>query len=286
MRIASLLGLMGATVGFTMAAPAWAEGVPECGGLRFEGLSNCEVQVSAGCTAGCSKLGVYQVRCATKLVKVCDSQCTVTADSGCSGTCNTQCKSDCDNGVNVICAMNCFDECAVGRDAKCNGAADAGQCKATWDANCDSKCDSKCVTVDGGCYSHCIECCDGSCTASANIDCQTTCQDKQFKTCENEFQADCSASCSADGALFCDGVFVISGSQIPACISALATRGLTVNVEANISLGADGLKGDIAAGLCTYSPARAAGLAAPAFALAAATALAARRRRRSGSASR
>src|SRR5215217_7279692 len=134
MRSASFLGLMVVLVGFSAALPANAEGVPECGNIRFEGLSNCEVHVTAQCNGGCSKLGIYKVRCATKLVPVCDTQCTLTATSGCSDTCNTQCKSDCDNGVNVICAMNCFGECSVDRDAQCAIATDAAQCKATWDA--------------------------------------------------------------------------------------------------------------------------------------------------------
>ncbi len=272
--------LAAAAVGAT-TGPAAAEGVPECGNLRFEGLSNCEVSVNAECNASCSKLGIYKVRCATKLVPVCDQTCTVVAEGGCTDTCNTQCKSDCDNGVNVICAMNCFDECTVGRDAKCGSAADPAQCKATWDANCDSKCDAKCVTVDGGCYQHCIECCDGSCTADANLDCQTTCQNEKFETCEHEFQAECDASCSVDGALFCDGTFVIAGSQIPACIAALAAKGLEVNVEANLNIGADGITGDITGGLCTYRPKATAGLAAPLAALAAAAGWVARRRRRS-----
>lgn len=279
MKLGNILGWVAASAALTTTVPAFAEGVPECGNLRFESLENCEVQVSAGCEAGCSKLGVYDVRCATKLVQVCDNQCTLTSDAGCSSSCNTQCKKDCDNGVNVICAMNCFDECSVGRDAECAKAANPSQCKATWDANCDAKCDSKCVTVDGGCYTHCIECCDGSCTASANMSCQFECQNKEFTTCEKEFQADCSASCSADGALFCDGVFVIAGSQIPTCIQALLDRGLEVNVQGSINIGPDGIDGNLSAGICTYRPGQVGSALAPIGALAAAAVLAARRRR-------
>ena len=44
------------------------------------------------------------------------------------------------------------------------------------------------------------------------MNCQTDCQDVAFEECEHEFQASCSASCSADGALFCDDQFVVSGA--------------------------------------------------------------------------
>jgi len=281
MRRASFLGLMGIAVCLTTALPASA-GVAECGNIRFEGLSNCEVRVTAECNVGCSELGVYKTACATKLVPVCKSECTLSATSTCTDGCTTQCKTDCDNGVNVICSHNCFTECSTGREAKCSASADSAQCAATWDANCDAECDAQCVTVDGGCYDHCIECCGGSCTADANMDCQTTCQDEVFEDCEHEFRANCEASCTGDGALFCSGKYILSGSQIPACIQALAAEGIKVKAEANVTLGPDGVNGDVAAGVCTYSPGNKASLAAPFAVLAAAAAgWLARRRKRS-----
>jgi hypothetical protein len=279
MRRASFLGLMGIAVCLTTALPASA-GVAECGNIRFEGLSNCEVRVTAECNASCSELGIYKTACATKLVPVCKSECTLSAMPTCTDSCTTQCKTDCDNGVNVICSHNCFTECTTTRDAKCGIADDVAQCAASWDANCDSECDAQCVTVDGSCYDHCIECCDGSCTADANMDCQTTCQDKTFEQCEHEFRADCDASCTGDGALFCNGTYIISGSQIPACIQALAAQGVNVKAEGHVSIGPDGVNGDIAAGVCSYSPAGRPSLAAPFVALAAAAGWLARRRKR------
>lgn len=279
MMKSSFLGLMGITLGLTLALPASA-GVPECGNIRFEGLGNCEVKLSAQCTASCSELGIYKTACATKLVPVCKETCTLSATPTCTDTCNTQCKTDCDNGVNVICSHNCFAECTVTRDASCGGATDPAQCGATWDANCDAECDAQCVTVDGGCYQHCIECCDGSCTADANMDCQTTCQDEEFEECEQEFRANCEGSCSGDGTLFCDGEYIISGSEIPACIQALAAEGITVKAEAEITLGPDGVDGAVS-GLCSHSPGKVGSYGAPFAALAAAVGWLARRRRRS-----
>ncbi|WP_437654126.1 hypothetical protein [Sorangium sp. So ce1182] len=280
MRRTGFLGLMGFTVGLTAALPASA-GVDECGNIRFEGLSNCEVRVTAECSASCSELGIYKTACATKLVPVCKTECSLSATPTCTDSCTTQCKTDCDNGVNVICSHNCFAECTTTRDVECSGATDAVQCAATWDANCDSECDAQCVTVDGGCYQHCVECCGGSCTADANMDCQTTCQDEIFEECEHEFRASCEGSCSGDGALFCGGEYIISGSQLPACVSALLEQGIAVKAEAEVTIGPDGIDGNLSAGMCAYSPRGGASVAAPFAALAAAAGWLSRRRRRS-----
>lgn len=280
MQRSSFLGSMVIAFGLLMALPASA-GVPECGNIRFEGLGNCEVKLSAQCTASCDELGIYKTACATKLVPVCQETCTLSADATCTDGCTTQCKTDCDNGVNVICSHNCFAECTVERDASCGTDADPAQCSAIWDANCDAECDAQCVTVDGGCYQHCIECCGGSCTADANMDCQTTCQDKEFEECEYDFRADCEASCTGDGALFCDGEYIISGSQIPACIKALAAQGLEVKVEAEgeVTIGPDGVDGAVS-GLCSASPGKVGSVGAPIAALVAALGMLVRRRRR------
>jgi hypothetical protein len=280
MRRASFLGLMGITVCLTTALPASA-GVDECGNIRFEGLSNCTVQVTAKCTANCKELGIYKTACATKLVPVCKKECTLSATPTCTDSCTTQCKTDCDKGVNVICSHNCFTECSVERDTKCGSAADSAQCSATWNANCDSECDAQCVTVDGGCYQHCVECCGGSCSADANMDCQTTCQDKVFEDCEHEFRANCDASCNGDGALFCDGKYILAGSQLKTCLTALAAQGINVKAEGSISIGPDGVDSKLSGGICAHSPANRTSFAAPFATLAAAAAWLARRLRRS-----
>ena len=274
---------MGITICLTTTLPASA-GVDACGDIRFDELANCEVRLSGQCTASCSELGVYKTACATKLVPVCKTDCTLSANATCTDSCTTTCKTDCDNGVNVICSHNCFAECTTTRDAKCGGAADAAQCAATWDANCDSECDAQCVTVDGGCYNHCIECCGGSCTADANMDCQTTCQNKSFEVCEQEFRADCDASCSGDGTLFCGGKYILSGSQIPACVKALLEQGIMVKAEAKVTIGPDGIKS--AVGLCSFSPGDSSSVAAPFALFAAAAGWIARRRKRAPRASR
>ncbi len=275
---------MGLTFCLTTALPASA-GVDACGGIRFDGLGNCEVRLTAQCSASCSELGIYKTACATKLVPVCKKECTLSATPTCTDSCTTTCKQDCDNGVNVICSHNCFAECTTTRDASCSTATDGIQCAATWNANCDSECGAKCVTVDGGCYQHCIECCGGSCSADANMDCQTTCQDKVFEECEHEFRANCDASCSGDGSLFCDGKYIISGSQIPACVNALLEQGIKVKAEGKISIGPDGVNGGVTSGLCAYSPGTKSSLAAPLALAAAAAGWLARRRKRSSRAS-
>ncbi|TKC90772.1 hypothetical protein [Polyangium fumosum] len=286
MRKSGILGLLGLAIGLTTALPASA-GVEECGNIRFQGLSNCEVRVTAQCTAGCSEFGIYKTACATKLTQVCGDQCTLSAMPTCTDNCTVQCKSDCDNGVNVICSHNCFEECTARRDTECAAKADPAQCAATWDANCDNECDAKCVTVDGGCYQHCVECCGGSCSADANMDCQYSCQDVEFEECEQEFRANCEASCTGDGALFCDGKYIIAGSQVPTCLKALAAQGIEVKAEGSVTIGPDGINGNLAAGICSYSPGDRAAVVGPFALFAAATAgWLARRRKRDSRAER
>jgi hypothetical protein len=280
MNRGSLLGLIAVTLGLFTALPASA-GVPECGNIRLKEVSSCTIVGSLECEASCSELGIYKTACATKLVEVCGETCTLSANPTCTDGCTTQCTTDCDNGVNVICSHNCFAECTTTRDTECGGDADPEQCAAIWDANCDAECDAQCVTVDGGCYQHCVECCGGSCTADANMDCQTGCQEVEFEECEQEFRASCEGSCSGDGALFCDGEYIVSGSQLDACVKALAAQGIEAKAEGSISIGPDGVDGGLTGGFCAVSPASRASLAAPIAALAAAAAWIARRRRRS-----
>lgn len=250
-------------LGVLFAAISAQAGVPECGNLRLEDVGSCEVKGNVQCQAGCNQLGVYKKACATKLHTVCRSECTLSADATCTDSCTERCSADCDIGVNVICVHNCFGECVGACDVQCAAASDREQCQATCEATCDGECDIKCrPLVDGSCYQHCIECCGGSCTAQANMDCQTTCQDEEFEDCEYEFRADCDGSCSGSGALFCDGEYVLSGGEIPACVEALAARGIgTVSLSGEESFevkpgaasggcsvgGAPGLAGRLAA---------------------------------------
>jgi len=234
-----------AAVGFV--ALLWGSsamaGVPECENLRLEGVSSCEIKGSIDCTASCDQLGVYKKNCATKLHRTCRDECTLSADVGCEDECTVTCSRDCDLGVNVQCLHNCFGECVGSCDASCEGSANGENCSASCEATCDGECDTRCrPLVEGSCYTHCIECCGGSCTAQANMDCQTVCQDEMFEECEHEVRVDCQGNCSGDGAIFCDGEYVLGGSQIPACAQALFDLGiasLDIDVEGGGSIDID-----------------------------------------------
>jgi MYXO-CTERM domain-containing protein len=230
---------LGAGLAFVPLHQARA-GVPECGGVRVEDALNCEIRGNVDCNVGCESLGVYKVACATKLHKVCRSQCTLDPEATCTDNCTVSCKEQCDAGINITCSHNCFAECRGSCDLTCADAADPSQCRAECEATCDGECDLQCPTaVDGQCYTHCIECCDGSCTAQVNMDCQTTCQDESFESCEYEFKADCQGSCSGDGALFCDNKFVLAGDKIPACVQAMVARGIdAVDLRASADVAA------------------------------------------------
>ena len=233
---------LGAASGLSvLALPGIARaGIPECNNVRLEDVANgaCELRGSVECQGSCDRLGIYKKACATKLHQVCRTDCTFAAKADCTDSCTVQCKSECDRGVSITCQHNCFNECSGSCDGKCQGATDAAQCRATCEATCDGECDIQCQpVVDAPCYTHCIECCGGSCKAQANMDCQTTCQDEQFESCEHELEVNCSGSCSADGALFCNGQYIISGSDLPDCVKALIARGtLDAHAEGSVSL--------------------------------------------------
>ncbi|MEO5727270.1 MAG: hypothetical protein ABI134_35270, partial [Byssovorax sp.] len=110
---------------------------------------------------------------------------------------------------------------------------------------------------------------------------QTTCQDKVFEDCEHEFRANCDASCSGDGSLFCGGKYIISGSQIPACVKALLAQGIEVKAEGKVTIGPDGIDGGVTGGFCSYSPGNTSSFAGPLVLFAAAAGWLARSRKRS-----
>ena len=243
-----LLPALGAALaGAVLLTPTPVQaGIPECGGVRLEDAFACEIRGDVMCTASCDDLGVYKKACATRLHTVCRDTCTLDAEITCVDECTVPCQEQCDAGVNVICQHNCYGECEGTCSASCAGAADAETCMASCQATCDGECDVQCAPVVGAsCYQHCIECCGGSCGAQANMTCQTSCQEEQFEDCEFEFRADCMGSCSGDGALFCDGEFVLAGDQIDECVEALVAIGLEA-----INMGLDDLE---ASGFCSVS---------------------------------
>ncbi len=226
---------------FLLLPSSASAGIPECGNLRLEGVSRCEIRGSVQCEGSCSRLGIYKKACATKLQKVCRKDCTLSANPTCTDSCTVSCKTRCDKGESITCSHNCYGECNGSCGTSCAGKPDVAKCIASCEATCDGECDVKCgPVVDAPCYTHCIECCGGSCGAQANMDCQTTCQDKEFETCEHELEIDCKGSCSVKGAIFCDDQFVISGDQIPACVQAMAAQGISaVDVRGSVSIGTD-----------------------------------------------
>lgn len=270
------------SIGILTASASALAGIPECRDLRLEDVASggCELRGGASCEASCSRLGIYEKACATRLHKVCRNECTITGDAGCSAECNATCTSECDRGVNITCIHNCFGECAGSCDAQCEAAADPAQCRATCEATCDGECDVQCrPIVDGDCYTHCIECCDGSCTAQANMDCQEVCQNEEFEDCEHELEVECSGSCDVDVSLFCEGEYMLSGDDLPACVEALIAKGtLEAEAEGSVSFDGGSLDTSSSAGGCEVERASgASGSIAPA-ALGLAIALLRRRR--------
>ncbi len=238
---------VGAVVALLVATEARA-GVEACGGMRLESAARCELVISASCEGQCD-LDVYKKACATELRTVCDSDCQAAPEAECSTDCSEICEADCSNGVSLICVHNCFDECVGSCSAACADADDPSQCRASCEATCNGSCDEQCAIVepDDSCLKHCLECCDGSCRAIANMDCQITCQTEEFESCEVGLAAECDGGCQADGTLFCDGEFVMSGTAAQGCIDALVSRGVEVDVQLDVDVDAD-------VGFCSVGP--------------------------------
>jgi hypothetical protein len=241
-----------------LGAPLAEAGIPECGDIRLEDVQSCDVRGNIQCEASCGDFGIYKKACATKLHKVCREECTLDAEPTCTDECTVPCQHECDIGVPITCIHNCFAECVGSCDGSCAEATDPEQCRAECEATCDGECDVQCgaVAVEATCYQHCIECCGGSCGAQANMTCQKTCQDEQFEQCEYELRVECDGSCSGDGALFCDGEYVLAADDIPACAQALIARGdidvdLDVDVGGNGNLGLKDVGGGCAIGRAT-----------------------------------
>ncbi|MEM9454140.1 MAG: hypothetical protein AAGF11_08165 [Myxococcota bacterium] len=219
-------------VGLGMLAPAaaWA-GIPECNNIRIEAGANCRLELggSGECQGSC-RAGVYEKACATKQFEYCTETCTLDPEPECTDECTEQCAEQCEVGIEVVCHNNCFPECVGDCTLTCEGADDSIQCRAQCEATCDGECDHQCaqLPVDASCYSHCLECCGGSCNAAANMDCQLTCQTETWEDCEYEVQAQCEGSCDIEGALFCDGQFIVGGEELTACANALATIGIEI----------------------------------------------------------
>jgi hypothetical protein len=240
LRKAHGIGLLLA-LGLSFGAERAHAGIPECGDIRLEDVQSCEVQGDIQCEASCDDFGIYKKACATRLQKVCREECVLDPEPTCTDECTVPCTRDCDIGVPITCIHNCFVECVGSCDGSCSEADDPEQCRASCEATCDGSCDVQCgaVAVDASCYQHCIECCGGSCGAQANMTCQTTCQDREFETCEYELRVDCDGSCSGAGALFCDGEYILSAEEIPVCAQALIARGLEVDLDVDVDVDVD-----------------------------------------------
>lgn len=234
MKVWNNAGALALVIGVvcSMAGEARA-GVPECGDIRIEADASCELKLGASCGASCSA-GIYEKACATQGFESCRTECDNPPSEPCKGGCAQECANDCGQGIDIVCHDNCFPECVDECAAVCEDAEDTIQCRASCEATCDGECDDQCALLppDSSCYDHCMECCNGSCSASANMDCQTTCQSVTWEQCEYGLEVECSASCEAEGALLCDGQYIIGGAQLWACVAALTELGLNVVKDA------------------------------------------------------
>jgi hypothetical protein len=232
------------------SSSASAEKLPaECANFNIdkwasEGLQ-CKVEVKGGCEANCNSL---------KLTAGCDGQCTTTATMTCTGSCGETCLQQC-NPESLNCMNSCHNECDQDYIKACESSHPGRDCVNDAKASCESHCRDKCnVPLQSTCEDHCIACCNGACTSNVNMDCDISCYAK--------LEGGCKVQCEApSGALFCNNQF-ISITDVDACISALAARGVEVDVSARgecvCTLSGCDCTGDANAGggFCSAAPGR------------------------------
>jgi hypothetical protein len=257
----------------TLAAPSSAFAADPadngpCGNFDFSAGLSCKVEVSGGCTAGCTPF---------KFEVACGGKCTATATQQCTGSCGAQCIAQCDPKY-MDCFAGCHTECDEPTTKQCQAKHPNEDCVTQARAQCDTRCKESCKVPTNSCQEHCNACCTGSCTTQVNFDCDFACR--------AELRGSCRVQCQKpDGAIFCNGQYV-NASDVKACLAYLATRGINVDASAagSGSCGPDGCVGTGSAKVsgCAFAPAEAdaavGSLAAICLALAARLARARRRR--------
>jgi hypothetical protein len=212
-----------------------------CGNFDFSAGIDCKIEVSGGCTADCTPLKLEvgcKGGCATEVPP--DSMCTTVCDSNCSGTCDPSA---------IDCEAGCHGECDQSMTNICMQQTPQADCVSQAKAQCDVHCQSSCSGAPANCPGQCQACCIGSCTGQINYKCD-------FQ-CFADLQGGCNVQCQQPaGALFCNGQYV-HASDVEACISYLATQGVSVDVSARGSLTCDATgchsAGSASVGACSVS---------------------------------
>ncbi|HEY3822159.1 MAG TPA: hypothetical protein VGL81_33570 [Polyangiaceae bacterium] len=228
----------------TLALPPVARaddaGTP-CGNFDFSQGISCQIEVSGGCTADCTPL---------KLEAGCTGSCSMLPDIDCSNACQTTCTSTCSPSA-LDCMAGCHGECDQPTTTTCQQQDPTADCVSQAQAQCDMHCKETCTTPPTDCSQVCETCCDGSCSAQINFNCD-------FQ-CFANLQGGCSVQCQKPaGAIFCNGQYV-NASDVDACITYLATQGVTVDISArgSVQCDSDGCNGtgNASAGGCAVGPA-------------------------------
>ncbi|MSP24491.1 MAG: hypothetical protein EXR75_04870 [Myxococcales bacterium] len=225
-RLLRIVSTLFAALPFTLAASvAQAEETP-CGNFDFSAGISCSIEVDAGCTAQCTPF---------KFEVGCTGECTATFTQTCSGSCGEACILECDPDL-LDCFKGCHTECDEPITKKCQKDPPKENCADVAVAQCDIHCKESCAVPPSSCQEHCTSCCAGACTTDANYDCNLACFAK--------LEGSCSAQCSADGGLFCNGQYV-NASDISACVTYLATQGINVTgslkATCDLANGCDGV---------------------------------------------
>jgi len=220
-----VLAALSSTAATTVSLTARADdaGTP-CGAFDFSQGIDCKVEVSGGCTADCTPLN---------LEVGCKGGCTeqVPPDTMCTTYCDSSCSSTCDPSA-IDCMAGCHGECDQSMTSICQQKTPTADCVTQAKAQCDVHCQQSCSGAPSNCPGQCQACCVGSCTGQINYQCDFD--------CFANLQGGCTVQCQQPaGAIFCDGQYV-HASDVGACITYLATQGVTVDVSARGSVQCNG----------------------------------------------
>lgn len=233
---------------------AHAAALDSCGGVFLTSASQCEFKRDQECSTTCQTVSVEQ-SCAAQLYVSCSSSCTATASTECTQTCSPVCVTACTpaESSNDICISDCSSDC----DTKCASATNPEQCHASCTHCCDQKCSDTCHSDDqpAACDTKCATACNGTCTATANTDCQITCQSMSFDSCQTTTVQKCQTDCmDTGGAIFCDGQF-LNATTLKDCASELSAS-LSINLDVSVTAKATATIGNSKTTTkCSFAPA-------------------------------
>jgi MYXO-CTERM domain-containing protein len=243
----AILGIGPLAIVMGLAGDARANYLEHCNGIVLEAdaAASCKVVATEECSVNCVPVAMEKV-CASRLTASCTGNCTAAATVECRSGCETTCVPECTTQETGGQPPNCMGLCMSDCQQDCNVTCVGGACRSQCAQICSTDCRDKCAAApEPVCEPVCTTACEGSCEGRANVDCQVSCQATTFTTCETDIAQECTTDCESTGrAIFCDGQFLASASELEACASDIEAEfsiTLDISVAADASIESKGI---------------------------------------------